>query len=162
MAAKKEHGFSVNGSFERVFDAAARATQRCGWRLEYTQPQTGSMRAIHGMNLLTYGEKIDVSVRPRPDGACDVWVKSECRGIQMLDYGRNSKNISAFSGALMAELQQAPSPAWQPAPQQPATWQPAPQQPAPAAQGGGRFCVKCGAPGELTDRFCRVCGEPAS
>ncbi len=164
MAAKKEHGFSVQGSFERVFDAAARATQHCGWRLDVSQPQTGSLRAIHGMNLMTYGEKIDVSVRPRPDGVCDVWVKSECRGIQMVDYGRNRKNIDAFVSALMTELQ-APPQTWQPTPQQPAQapWPgPPPAAPMPAGQGSGRFCSACGAPGQVTDRFCRGCGEPAS
>lgn len=148
MAAKKEQGFSVPGSFDHVYGAAVRAAQRCGWRLDHTAPQSGALRAVHGVNLFTYGEKIDVAVRPRPDGACDVWVKSECRGIQMVDYGRNGKNIALFSSALMTELQASTMPAWQPPP----------ASPAPSA----RFCSACGSAAEASDRFCRICGARSS
>ena len=61
-------------------------------------------RIHHGFSFFSYGEKITVTLSPR-DGGTNVHILSECgMPTQIIDYGKNSRNVKAIFDYLEKDL----------------------------------------------------------
>lgn len=142
MPANKTETIDLPAPYPVVFNAAARAMAACKWDVRESSMAAGRLFAIKGANLLTWGEKITVTLQQAEHGT-RLTINSACRGIQMVDYGRNKANITRFQDALRAAL----------------------QEPTPEPTAGGfraRFCAMCGGPVRPGLRFCTGCGARQS
>ena len=113
-------------------------------------------RIHHGMSMASYGEKITVTVTPQ-QGGTGIHILSECgMPTQIIDYGKNKKNVAAIFRYLEDGMNAAP-PAQPYAPPQQAVPQPAPAAPQ-TSQGAVKYCPNCGAPNHPQSNFCIQCG----
>ncbi len=187
MGAKAENQKIYPVSIE-YFAAKTRAIGASGLNLslksENPMPDGVWFRILHGMSAASYGEKITVTLKALP-GQTSVHIHSEC-GLptQLVDYGKNRKNVEAIFAYFEQGIESAPAaPAVQtvaPAPQQTPAPEPqptpAPQpepvpapalqpatapQPAPAPQPVRThvFCASCGAKNNINANFCYGCGR---
>ena len=118
-------------------------------------------RIHHGMTMMSYGEKITITLLPYGSGT-RVHVHSTC-GLptQVIDYGKNRQNVNNIFKYLedgIASAAAAIQPQRTVAPQPQRTV--APQQPGLQAQRDFIFCTECGARNPWRSRFCSSCGKP--
>jgi len=109
MPASYEGSMSFPGSKDAIFQACLQAVPQCGFRVAGSDPEAGRIEARTSMGMRSWGEIITITIGP--DGRTDV--KSSCRGIQIVDYGKNKANVSALFSALGQLL---PLPPTQPQP----------------------------------------------
>lgn len=103
MPASYQSSMTVPAPRNEVFEACLKAVPQAGFRLLQSNPEAGQIQARASMGLRSWGENISISVGP--DGRVDV--RSACRGIQMIDYGKNKSNVSKLFAALGPLLPQA-------------------------------------------------------
>lgn len=96
MPASYQGSMTVPAPRNEVFEACVRAVPQCGFRLVQSDPETGEIQARSSMGLRSWGEKISINVGA--GGRVDI--RSVCRGIQMVDYGKNKANVNALLSAL--------------------------------------------------------------
>lgn len=140
-------------------------------------------RVHHGMTMLSWGEKITITITRCENGVTQVQVLSECgMPTQVVDMGKNAQNVrNVFAylekglpspGTPVNQVASAPAVAPVPAPE-PVASEPVrravdapvpnePEAPKCAACGtelvpGARFCTHCGTP-VPTERHCVSCG----
>ena len=120
-------------------------------------------RIHHGMSMTSYGEKITVTVTPQ-QGGTGIHILSECgMPTQIIDYGKNKKNVAAIFRYLEDGMNAAPPAQYAPQPVEQPVQPPVPQpiaQPAPpqTSQGAVKYCPNCGAPNHPQSNFCIQCG----
>lgn len=96
MPASHESSMAVSAERSEVFGACLKAVDQCGFRVVASNPETGQIEARTKMGIRSWGEIITITVGT--EGRVDI--KSSCRGIQMVDYGKNKANVNALSSAL--------------------------------------------------------------
>ncbi|HEX9541060.1 MAG TPA: hypothetical protein VGA04_23085 [Streptosporangiaceae bacterium] len=96
MPASHQSSITVSAERSEVFEACLKAVQECGFRVVASNPETGQIEARTKMGIRSWGEIITITVGA--EGTVDI--KSSCRGIQMVDYGKNKANVNALSSAL--------------------------------------------------------------
>jgi hypothetical protein len=84
-----------------IVRASAAVAEQCGFKVEETSPDAGSLRARAGFSFRSWGENITVQV----DDAGAVQVTSQClMPTQLVDYGKNKSNVNRFLAGLSARL----------------------------------------------------------
>lgn len=96
MPASRQGSMAFSAGRDEVFQASMKALSQCGFHVAESNPEAGQIKATTGMGLRSWGEKITISVSA--DGRADI--TSSCRGIQLIDYGKNKANVNAFLSAL--------------------------------------------------------------
>jgi hypothetical protein len=96
MPASHQTSMGVSADGSEVFDACLKAVDQCGFRVVASDRETGQVEARTKMGIRSWGEIITITVGS--EGTVDI--KSSCRGIQMVDYGKNKANVNALSSAL--------------------------------------------------------------
>ncbi len=96
MPANREDSRTFSAGRDEVYQASMQAASQCGFNITESDPEAGQIKATTGMGLRSWGEHITISVSI--DGRANI--KSSCRGIQLVDYGKNKANINAFFAAL--------------------------------------------------------------
>lgn len=91
---KSSKPFPASGS--AVFQACLQAVPQCKFRVVSSNPESGEIRARASMGFRSWGENIAINVSG--DGRVDI--KSSCRGIQLVDYGKNRANVDSLFSAL--------------------------------------------------------------
>lgn len=99
---KTSTGFPASGS--DVYQACLTAVPQCGFSIQSSNPSTGQIDARARMGVRSWGENITIAVSQ--DGRVDI--TSACRGIQMVDYGKNKANVEKIVSALTALLPPRP------------------------------------------------------
>jgi hypothetical protein len=99
MPANREDSMTFSAGRDDVYQASMQAASQCGFNITESDPQAGQIKATTRMGLRSWGEHITISVS---DGRANI--KSSCRGIQLIDYGKNKANITAFFAALQPLL----------------------------------------------------------
>ena len=87
---------TFSASRDEVYRASMKAATQCGFHVAESDQAAGRIKATTGMSLRSWGEHITISVSA--DGTAGI--KSSCRGIQLIDYGKNKANVNAFFSAL--------------------------------------------------------------
>lgn len=104
MPASYQGSMAFPGSrVDEVFQACERAVPQCGFKIASSSPAAGQIQASAKLGFRSWGENITISVSPE----ARVDIKSSCRGIQLVDYGKNKANVDALFSALAAILQTA-------------------------------------------------------
>ena len=96
MPVNREDSMTFSAGRNDVYQASMQAASQCGFNITESDPQAGQIKATTKMGLRSWGEHITISVSA--DGKANI--KSSCRGIQLVDYGKNKANINAFFAAL--------------------------------------------------------------
>jgi hypothetical protein len=96
MPANREDSRTFSAGKDEVYQASMQAASQCGFNIKESDQAAGQIKATTGMGLRSWGEHITISVSA--DGRANI--KSSCRGIQLVDYGKNKANINAFFAAL--------------------------------------------------------------
>ena len=112
MVASHQGSVTFPGGLDRVFDACMKAVPHCGFRVAAADPAYGHIEAKASVGLRSWGENITITVAP--DGRTDI--RSACRGIQLVDYGKNKANVTALFTAIGQFLQPQPPQAGAPPP----------------------------------------------
>ena len=96
MPASYQSSMAASAGRSEVFEACLKAVDQCGFRVVASNPEAGQIEARTKMGIRSWGEIITITVGA--EGT--VGIKSSCRGIQMVDYGKNKANVNALSSAL--------------------------------------------------------------
>jgi hypothetical protein len=96
MPASHESSMTFPAGGDEVFQACMKAASDCGFRIAESNPEAGQIEARTKMGLRSWGEIITVTISA--GGRADI--KSSCRGIQIVDYGKNKANVNALFSAL--------------------------------------------------------------
>ena len=96
MPASHQSSMAISAERSEVFEACLKAVHQCGFRVVASNPETGQIEARTKIGIRSWGENITITVGT--EGTVDI--KSSCRGIQMVDYGKNKANVNALSSAL--------------------------------------------------------------
>ena len=105
MVAKYQASMAFPASGGEVFRACMEAVPQCGFRPGEASAETRQITATARVGMRSWGEKITISVGA--DGRVDI--TSSCRGIQLVDYGKNKANVTALLTAIGQRLpQQSP------------------------------------------------------
>jgi len=104
MPASHESSMTFPAGRDEVFQACLQAISQCGFRVLGSNREAGQIDARARMSLRSWGENITVTIR---DGGI-VDIKSSCRGIQVIDYGKNRANVNALFSALGTFLPSQP------------------------------------------------------
>ena len=96
MPASYKGSMAFPASGDHVFQACLQAAPQCKFRVVSSNPEAGEIHARASMGFRSWGENIAINVSS--DGRVDV--KSSCRGIQLVDYGKNRANVDALFAAL--------------------------------------------------------------
>lgn len=96
MPASHKGSMAFPASGSRVFQACLQAVPQCKFRVVSSNPESGEIHARASMGFRSWGENIAINVSG--DGRVDI--KSSCRGIQLVDYGKNRANVDALFSAL--------------------------------------------------------------
>jgi hypothetical protein len=96
MPVNREDSRTFSAGRDQVYQASMQAASQCGFNITESDPEAGQIKATTRMGLRSWGEHITISVSA--DGRANI--KSSCRGIQLVDYGKNKANINAFFAAL--------------------------------------------------------------
>jgi hypothetical protein len=106
MAAKFHDVRQFPGTRDQLIQASQEAAQRSGFKIRQADPATGRLEARAGFSFWSYGENISVQAG---DGTVDV--RSECLfPTQLVDWGKNKRNVNRFFGNLAALLPQGQPP----------------------------------------------------
>lgn len=105
MAASHELQITVPAPPAQVWDQA----QRVVYALSGAQPVPvgpGMMRASVGASLWSWGEDVTLRFATGPAGT-SVHIRSECKfPLQLIDWGRNKKNVEHIAHGLSVHAQQ--------------------------------------------------------
>src|SRR5215472_10254449 len=100
MAASHQGSMVFPAGKDELFQACMRAVSQCGFTVGTVAPESGQITATASMGMRSWGEKITITVGA--DGRADI--KSTCRGIQLIDYGKNKANVNALFAAIGQSL----------------------------------------------------------
>ena len=95
MPASHQGSMTFPAGRDEVFQACIKAVSQCGFRIVESNPEAAQIKARTRMGLRSWGENITII---SADGRADI--KSSCRGIQVIDYGKNRANVNALFSAL--------------------------------------------------------------
>lgn len=104
MPASHQNSAVFSAGRDEVFRACLEAVSQCGFRTVGSDPEAGRIQARSRMGLRSWGENITITVGA--GGKVDI--TSSCRGIQIIDYGKNKANVSGLFSALAPLLPPPP------------------------------------------------------
>jgi len=104
MVASHQGSMTFPASRDEAFEACTKAVSQCGFRIAESNPEAGQIEARTRMGLRSWGERITITISA--EGRADI--KSSCRGIQVVDYGKNKANVNALFSALGSLLPPQP------------------------------------------------------
>jgi hypothetical protein len=96
MPASYQGSMTFPAGSDEVFQACLRAVPQCGFRIAEPDPEARLIKARARMGMRSWGENITITISA--DGRADI--KSSCRWIQVIDYGKNKANVNALFSAL--------------------------------------------------------------
>jgi hypothetical protein len=100
MAASAEKTLFIDVPYDRVFAMMITIMSNVGIKSYNCDPATKIFTATTGMSFSSYGEDLMIAVIPTVKGS-SVRIRSECSmPTQVIDYGRNKKNIERFAQEL--------------------------------------------------------------
>ncbi len=103
-----------------VFQAATAAVPNIKkMKVKTADPNTGRIVAGSGMTMASWGEEVIIDVWEHAPGWAGVRVTSQLKA-QLVDWGKNKKNIAKVFDAISAQVGMQPQPMPQPQQQPPA------------------------------------------
>lgn len=119
-----------------VRNAVIVSFRKQGWGFKPTSSTEDSLIAKTGASIFSFGETIEIELVSVDEGHTEVRVESKT-DWQVVDYGRNNRNLSKLYEAVQRELTAGRAP----------------------TVSAGRYCTACGSPAGTEQRFCISCGK---
>jgi hypothetical protein len=124
MGARKDRTLTLDHPPAAVGAAVERALVALGAQLQGRSPDGSTFSARTGASLRSFGEQLTVVVQPASPAGTRLTVSSEAG--QLIDWGKNARNLQDFEQALMQALAAAMPPAQTVMPPTPDAWTPGP------------------------------------
>lgn len=121
MATRSAASLPVPAPYAAAFDATYQALVHLGMNVRFADLNQGYIQASTSMGLASWGEDLDVRVRPTSPTTTAVDITSALK-FGLIDWGKNDKNIAKIQTAIATALASAapvPAPqagAWHPDP----------------------------------------------
>lgn len=117
VAISKTASHVYPGNYDNVFRAVCDTAQAEAMTVSVADPGSGFVKMSSGANLATWGENLEVRLRPVAADAVEVTVTSALK-FGLVDWGKNSTNVERVFRRLSERLAapSAPTGAWQPDP----------------------------------------------
>ncbi len=104
MPASHQGSTTFPAGRDEVYQACLQAVGQCGFRTLEASPGAGRIEARSRMGLRSWGENITITV----SSGGRVNISSTCRGVQVIDYGKNKANVNALLAAIGQHLPAPP------------------------------------------------------
>ena len=104
----------LSGTYDAVFRGVCDAVQAEGMTVQSADPAAGHIRLSSRVSFATWGENLDVNLRPVGPDSVEVTVRSALK-IGLVDWGKNRANIERLFRRI-AESPRHPGGAWLPDP----------------------------------------------
>ena len=88
-----------SADYDKVFMKAVDAVSQCSWQITFTDKSTGVISAKTPTNLWTWGDNVSIRIQKIDNDKVKVDVSSGTRN-QVVDWGRNSRNITKYFKSL--------------------------------------------------------------
>lgn len=108
MATRSAGSLPVPAPYAAAFDATYRALVQLGMNVRFADVNQGYIQASTSMGLASWGEDLDVRVRPTSPTTTEVDISSALK-FGLVDWGKNAKNITKIQAAIAAALASPPS-----------------------------------------------------
>ena len=96
---------AYNVELNYVFNAACRAAQLCGYKIENCDNYNYMIYLSKGMSLMTWGEQVTVAMGVIPDGRTGVTIVSQPKlGTEIGAKKQNQKNVEMLANMLNSVL----------------------------------------------------------
>lgn len=117
VAISKTQSHVFPGNYDNVFRAVRDAARVEAMSVSVADPGAGSVKMSSGANLATWGENLEVRVRPVSADAVEVTVTSALK-FGLVDWGKNASNVDKVFRRIAERLSapSVPTGAWQPDP----------------------------------------------
>ena len=117
VAISKTASHVYPGNYDNVFRAVCDTAQAEAMTVSVADPGSGFIKMSSGANLATWGENLEVRLRPVSADAVEVTVTSALK-FGLVDWGKNSTNVERVFRRLSERLAapSGPTGAWQPDP----------------------------------------------
>ena len=96
------------GEQAAVFHAAVSALEAQQMSISAADPATGAIEASTGTTMRSWGEDLSIQVTAGEPGKVGVTITSKVK-LQLVDWGKNKKNIDALFGSIDAVLRGGPA-----------------------------------------------------
>lgn len=113
MPASKYETRFVSAPYDGVFQAVCAAASAEEMTVTVADPAAGVVQMSRGMSLATWGENLDVRLRPFPTGT-EVTIGSALK-FGLVDWGKNERNIATLFARILHAVS-AGAGAWHPDP----------------------------------------------
>ena len=156
MGAHHEAYYILNAHIDRIAailrDGRFAYTTQMQYKFENPVYNGIHFQFKNGVSLTSWGEDISITLNFMSNDTTSILINSECSlPTQIIDWGKNSENVTAIMGYINRELF-----AYAPPPQYTA---PQYAPPAPGYQSQPAFCTRCGARIQPNNSFCVNCGN---
>jgi hypothetical protein len=117
VAISKTQSHVFPGNYDNVFRAVCDAARAEAMLVSVADPGSGYVKMSSGANLATWGENLEVRLRPAAADAVEVTVTSALK-FGLVDWGKNSANVDKMFRRIAERLSAPSQPggAWQPDP----------------------------------------------
>jgi hypothetical protein len=117
VAISKTESRVFPGNYDNVFRAVCDAARAEAMSVSVADPGSGYVKMSSAASLATWGENLDVRLRPAAADAVEVTVTSALK-FGLVDWGKNSANVDRLFRRLAERLAapSGPTGAWQPDP----------------------------------------------
>jgi hypothetical protein len=117
VAISKTQSHVFPGNYDNVFRAVCDAARAEAMLVSVADPGSGYVKMSSGANLATWGENLEVRLRPAAADAVEVTVTSALK-FGLVDWGKNSANVDKVFRRIAERLSapSQPAGAWQPDP----------------------------------------------
>lgn len=88
-----------SADYDKVFMKAVDAVSQCSWQITFTDKSTGVISAKTPTNLWTWGDNVSIRIQKIDNDKVRVDVSSGTPN-QVVDWGRNSRNITKYFKSL--------------------------------------------------------------
>lgn len=114
MPASKVETRVVSAPYDGVFQAVCAAAAAEAMTVTLADPAAGVVQISRGVSLATWGENLDVRLRPVPSGT-EVTINSALK-FGLVDWGKNQQNIDTLFVRIGSALGGGSGGAWHPDP----------------------------------------------
>lgn len=93
------NNFVCKTSYNKTFEAVKKALEDCKFSIRKADKKTGEIKASAGISFWSWGETLNISVSKVNKNKTKVSISSGVKA-QLIDWGKNKKNIDKFFDAL--------------------------------------------------------------
>jgi hypothetical protein len=105
MAHSNEQSKFAQGDYPTVFNTMLEALKEAEFGVKESDQEKGYIKTVKGFSLSSYGENIEIFFKQAGD-RIEIKIRSACVSpTQLIDFGKNKKNVNAIFESLAKRIQ---------------------------------------------------------